>query len=218
MKITVLGLDLAKKVFQLHGVDAQGHVVVRKKLVRPKLFACVAQLAPVALVWKPARVRTTELARCGNWDMLCASSAPSSCPHTGRAAKTTSTMLPPSARREVARKCALSPSKTSHTIPAKSCTGAEEKNQRHLAAAPAPCGPRGSAGVASGLPWLRPTSTTVAKIAFELLIRRTLVQPHSVSAPRRGARPPRAGHRGSRRSPAAHTPSGALSGSWCRKR
>jgi transposase len=27
--ITTVGLDIAKSVFQVHGVDAQGHVVVR---------------------------------------------------------------------------------------------------------------------------------------------------------------------------------------------
>jgi hypothetical protein len=31
-KITILGSDLAKNVFQLHGVDAQGYVVVRKRV------------------------------------------------------------------------------------------------------------------------------------------------------------------------------------------
>ena len=46
MEITVLGIDLAKNVFQLHGVDAQGHVVARKKLTRQKLLPFVAQLAP----------------------------------------------------------------------------------------------------------------------------------------------------------------------------
>ena len=46
MKMTVLGIDLAKNVFQLHGVDDQGTVVVRKKLTRPKLLPFVAQLAP----------------------------------------------------------------------------------------------------------------------------------------------------------------------------
>jgi transposase len=46
MQITVLGIDLAKNVFQLHGVDNQGNVVVRKKLTRPKLLPFVAQLAP----------------------------------------------------------------------------------------------------------------------------------------------------------------------------
>ncbi len=30
MKITTIGLDLAKNVFQVHGVDARGKVVVRK--------------------------------------------------------------------------------------------------------------------------------------------------------------------------------------------
>jgi transposase len=46
MKITVLGIDLAKNVFQLHGVDDHRNVVVRKKLARPKLLPFVAQLAP----------------------------------------------------------------------------------------------------------------------------------------------------------------------------
>ena len=46
MKITVLGIDLAKNVFQLHGVNDQGTVVVRKKLTRPKLLPFVAPLAP----------------------------------------------------------------------------------------------------------------------------------------------------------------------------
>src|SRR4030095_7990225 len=57
------------------------------------------------------------------------------------------------------------------TIQVKYCIGAEEKTRgtRHLAAAPAPRGPRGSGSVASGLPWLRPPST-VAKIAFEFPI------------------------------------------------
>jgi transposase len=46
MKMTVLGIDLAKNVFQRHGVDEQGNVVVRKPLARSKLVAFVAQLAP----------------------------------------------------------------------------------------------------------------------------------------------------------------------------
>jgi transposase len=46
MNISVLGIDLAKNVFQLHGVDEQGQVVVRKQLTRPTLLPFVAQLAP----------------------------------------------------------------------------------------------------------------------------------------------------------------------------
>jgi transposase len=46
MNTTILGIDLAKNVFQLHGVDDQGHVGVRKPLTRPKLLPFRAQLAP----------------------------------------------------------------------------------------------------------------------------------------------------------------------------
>ena len=46
MKINVLGIDLAKQVFQLHGVDEQGQAVLRKKLTRKKLLAFIAQLEP----------------------------------------------------------------------------------------------------------------------------------------------------------------------------
>ena len=34
MDITTLGIDIAKSVFQFHGVDADGAVVVQKKLRR----------------------------------------------------------------------------------------------------------------------------------------------------------------------------------------
>jgi len=32
--ITTIGIDLAKKVFHVHGVDAEGNVVVARKLRR----------------------------------------------------------------------------------------------------------------------------------------------------------------------------------------
>ena len=32
MSILTVGIDLAKNVFQVHGVDADGSIVVRKKL------------------------------------------------------------------------------------------------------------------------------------------------------------------------------------------
>ncbi len=41
-EIIMVGLDLAKNVFQLHGADASGHAVLRKKLRRgqvPEFFA-----------------------------------------------------------------------------------------------------------------------------------------------------------------------------------
>ncbi|MEM6900992.1 MAG: IS110 family transposase, partial [Pseudomonadota bacterium] len=35
--ITVIGLDLAKSVFQVHGINAEGEVVVRRKLSRSRV-------------------------------------------------------------------------------------------------------------------------------------------------------------------------------------
>ena len=32
MEITTIGIDLAKNVFQVHGIDAKGEVVLRKQL------------------------------------------------------------------------------------------------------------------------------------------------------------------------------------------
>ena len=34
MQVTTIGLDLAKRVFQVHGVDADGRVVMQRKLQR----------------------------------------------------------------------------------------------------------------------------------------------------------------------------------------
>ena len=42
--VAVLGIDLAKQSFQLHGVDESGQVVLRKKLSRNKLMAFMVQL------------------------------------------------------------------------------------------------------------------------------------------------------------------------------
>jgi transposase len=45
-EITTVGLDLAKSWFQVHGADAQGRPLLRKKLARGKLLAFVADLPP----------------------------------------------------------------------------------------------------------------------------------------------------------------------------
>jgi transposase len=44
MKVTTVGLDLAKSVFTLHGVDEQGNTVLRRTLRRAKLLEVFAQL------------------------------------------------------------------------------------------------------------------------------------------------------------------------------
>jgi len=45
-KITTLGVDLAKNVFQLHGVDLAGTVVLRREVRRAQLVKTIAQLQP----------------------------------------------------------------------------------------------------------------------------------------------------------------------------
>ena len=46
MTITIIGLDIAKNVFQIHGVDAEGRVQVAKTLRRGKVKTFFAALAP----------------------------------------------------------------------------------------------------------------------------------------------------------------------------
>src|SRR5271167_4563473 len=46
MQITIIGLDLAKHWFQVHGVDGNGHVVVRRRLWRSGVIAYFRSLEP----------------------------------------------------------------------------------------------------------------------------------------------------------------------------
>ena len=45
-KTTTLGIDLAKSVFQLHGIDSAGRVVLRREVRRAQLMKTIAQLEP----------------------------------------------------------------------------------------------------------------------------------------------------------------------------
>src|ERR671933_647505 len=45
-QVATLGIDAAKHLFQLHGVDVQGKGVLKKRLVRQKVLAFVAGLPP----------------------------------------------------------------------------------------------------------------------------------------------------------------------------
>ena len=46
MEINTIGIDLAKEVFQVHAVDARGHVVLKKKLKRKEMATFFANLTP----------------------------------------------------------------------------------------------------------------------------------------------------------------------------
>src|SRR5690242_13441028 len=45
-EITTIGLDLAKQVFQVHGIDADGTTVLRKQLRRSQVLSFFSRLAP----------------------------------------------------------------------------------------------------------------------------------------------------------------------------
>ena len=44
--VTTIGLDIAKSVFQVHGVDAEGNVIIRRQLKRRYVLAFFQKLPP----------------------------------------------------------------------------------------------------------------------------------------------------------------------------
>ena len=44
--VTTIGLDIAKSVFQAHGVDLGGNVIIRRKLKRRYIVAFFQKLPP----------------------------------------------------------------------------------------------------------------------------------------------------------------------------
>jgi hypothetical protein len=55
MQITTIGLDIAKNVFQVHGIDAAEKVIVRKQLRRGQVIALSAR----HVLWEPGRATTS---------------------------------------------------------------------------------------------------------------------------------------------------------------
>jgi len=54
MQITTIGLDLAKHIFQVHGIDANEGVVEKRRLRRGQVLSYFAKLAPCRSGWRPA--------------------------------------------------------------------------------------------------------------------------------------------------------------------
>lgn len=49
MTVTQIGLDIAKSVFQAHGINADGETVLRRRLARSQLLSFFAKLAPCVI-------------------------------------------------------------------------------------------------------------------------------------------------------------------------
>ena len=45
-QVTTIGLDIAKSIFQVHGVDAAGDIVARRRLTRARVVPFFEKLAP----------------------------------------------------------------------------------------------------------------------------------------------------------------------------
>ena len=50
MTIETLGIDIAKNVFQLHGVNRNVRVVLKRRVMRDQLLAVLAQIGPCTVV------------------------------------------------------------------------------------------------------------------------------------------------------------------------
>lgn len=48
-KISTIGLDIAKNVFQVHGVDGAGNVSIRRRLRRGEVLTFFAKLHPTLI-------------------------------------------------------------------------------------------------------------------------------------------------------------------------
>ena len=66
--ITTIGLDIAKSVFQVHGVDAEGNVVLRRQLKRRYVLAFFQKLSAALTVieaWASSHHWSRELQALG---------------------------------------------------------------------------------------------------------------------------------------------------------
>ena len=66
---TTIGLDIAKHVFQVHGADAAGHVLFRKRITRGKLLGFLAAQAPCVVAMEAcagAHYWAREIAKLGH--------------------------------------------------------------------------------------------------------------------------------------------------------
>ena len=69
MEISTIGLDLAKNVFQIHGIDATGEIVVRKTLRRAQMLRFFEKLPPCLVGAEACRTShhwARELTRLGH--------------------------------------------------------------------------------------------------------------------------------------------------------
>ena len=70
--VTTIGLDIAKSVFQVHGIDAEGNVLIRRQLKRRYVLAFFEKLRPASLASRPAPRHITGRANSRRSGIMCA--------------------------------------------------------------------------------------------------------------------------------------------------
>ncbi len=66
-EVTIIGIDLAKNVFQLHGAAADGRPVFRKKLTRLQFQRFMAAQPPRIVAMEACPARITGRGRWQRW-------------------------------------------------------------------------------------------------------------------------------------------------------
>jgi transposase len=69
--ITTIGLDIAKSVFEVHGVDAGGQIVIRRQLKRRFVLAFFEKLPRAWLGSRRVPHRTIGPVSCRRWVIRC---------------------------------------------------------------------------------------------------------------------------------------------------
>lgn len=105
-QVTTVGIDLAKNVFSLHGVDMTGKTVLRRTVRRERLAQTVAALSPCLIGMEACSGAYESGRKFQDQGHTVKLMAPKSWHRTGRAARTTATTPKRSARRGRAQACA----------------------------------------------------------------------------------------------------------------
>jgi transposase len=122
MAIRVIGLDIAKSVFQVHGVDEAGQAVLRRRLRRAEVLKLFAGIEPALVGIEACHTAHYWAREIRRSDMTFGSCHPNSLSHTSRAKRTTRRMQKRFARQCCGQRCDLCRSKVLNSKRCCSCT------------------------------------------------------------------------------------------------
>ena len=104
-EVSTIGVDIAKSVFQVHGVDADGTVVIRRRVGRAQMLEFFSNCGRALLAWRRVPRRTIGRASSRSLAMTRGSCRRPMSRPTSSAIRTTRLMRRRSARRYTAIAC-----------------------------------------------------------------------------------------------------------------